>query len=760
MRDPYKGLVPYDRDDRDNFFGRDIEKEILLGKILSNRLTLLYAATGVGKSSLLGAAVLPDLEDLSKENLDVAYHRSWVDDPVAAIKKTVRQALRERKKIAEVDLEELDGPSLMEFFALCCDYSSDPMVLVLDQFEELFRYHANRSDTPFIEQISRVITDRAHPLRVVISMREDFLAELNVFRGRVPDLYGNYYRLQKLTLEQAEEAIVRPVERAPFEFSYESELLKMLTRDLAGRSKPRQEEPSSDRPQKIVPSVEGPYLQIVCGELWKRERNTYEKIIRKTTYKAMGGAETIVKRYFDGIMQGCTRSERKLATRAFIFLVTEQGTKMAYPVGVLAKILKVRPMKLLPVLGKLNKARILRDESRPEGTWYELYHDVFTGIIEEWNRAFLSRKRKRILTTLAFFILLSLVMASTVLFQWYQRHQEEIRVKRNVGVLTVNNPAGSELTLARIRHYEDDEAYPPSPISIYDQSIELEGPADYMLTAQKEGEWTVQYPIYIQGTNHKVPLTVKKPPAPETILEGMVFIPGGVFRMGDKDDKDGMGSGNELPHHDVELDAFFMDRTEVTNAKYKEFVDAGGYTNVEFKSYWGTDGWDFVRELYRKNPELWDEEGLNKPAYPIVKASWYEANAYCRWRKKRLPTEAEWEKAAGGPEGYKWPFGNTSDEAKPSQGSLSPVGTYDPNGYGLLDMNGNVWEWCSDWHEDTYYNDSLSKNPKGPDNGKYKSVRGGAWAASPWLMRVSFRLMNLPVERAFNLGFRCAKDCK
>lgn len=173
---PYKGLMPYDREDRDNFFGREQDCEILLGKILSHNFTLLYAGTGVGKSSLLSAGVIPELEDLDKENLDVAYHRTWIDDPTTALKTTVRQALRRRKKIAEGDLSDLDDVSLVDFFDVCCDYSSDPLILVLDQFEEFFRYHADRPHFPqLIEQLSRLITNRDLPLTVVMSMREDFL---------------------------------------------------------------------------------------------------------------------------------------------------------------------------------------------------------------------------------------------------------------------------------------------------------------------------------------------------------------------------------------------------------------------------------------------------------------------------------------------------------------------------------------------------------------------------------------------------------
>ena len=287
---PYKGLAPYEYDDRDNFFGREEEKEVLLGKILAYKITLLYAATGVGKSSLLGAAVIPELEDPAHDNLDVAYHRIWTTDPLAAIQETVSQTLVRRKKLAAADVPDLATPALPAFLARCKEYSSDPLVLVLDQFEELFRYHAGRpSLASCVEQLAQVMTDRTLPVAVVLSMREDFLAELSVFRDQVPDLFSNHYRLQPLSMEQAREAIVRPVERPAFGFRYEPELVTALMHDLAERHKARQELRRPDLPQLLPTAIEGPYLQIVCRELWEREQHSPDKTFHKKTYDALGG---------------------------------------------------------------------------------------------------------------------------------------------------------------------------------------------------------------------------------------------------------------------------------------------------------------------------------------------------------------------------------------------------------------------------------------------------------------------------------------
>ncbi len=253
-KNPYKGLMPYDRGDQGNFFGRDHEKELLVSQILTHKLTLLYAATGVGKSSLLSAAIIPELEDLNKENLDVVYHRTWIDHPIRTMRDAVKRTLCDRHKITEDELHPFDDGSLPEFFDRCADYSSDPLVLILDQFEEFFRYHSKRpAFFSFIDQLAEVMTDPKLPVAVVLSMREDFLAELSIFRGQVPELFSNYYRLRKLSWHQAREAIVKPVEQEAFGFQYEEELLDVLLRDLA-----RQDHVEGPRPNKASNALAEP----------------------------------------------------------------------------------------------------------------------------------------------------------------------------------------------------------------------------------------------------------------------------------------------------------------------------------------------------------------------------------------------------------------------------------------------------------------------------------------------------------------------
>lgn len=201
------------------------------------------------------------------------------------------------------------------------------------------------------------------------------------------------------------------------------------------------------------------------------------------------------------------------------------------------------------------------------------------------------------------------------------------------------------------------------------------------------------------------------------------------------------GDPDEKPRRRVYLDAYYIDKYEVTNALYGKFMQATG----------------------RSAPTLWGAN-FNGPAQPVVGVSWDDAEAYCKWAGKRLPTEAEWEKAARGTDGRKYPWGEQwdSSRANSSEAKLNktaPVGSY-PAGaspYGAHDMAGNVWEWVADWYDANYYQRAPGSNPKGPDSGQYRVLRGGSWLHVPWLLRSATRFWYVPTGRSYIIGFRCAQ---
>ncbi len=226
----------------------------------------------------------------------------------------------------------------------------------------------------------------------------------------------------------------------------------------------------------------------------------------------------------------------------------------------------------------------------------------------------------------------------------------------------------------------------------------------------------------------------------------VVNVPAGEFLMGSRD---GEGGAEEHPQHTVYLDAFWIDKTEVTNAQYEACVEAGACQAAHCA----------------------DDSDLNAPQQPVVCVDWFRAETYCKWVGARLPTEAEWEKAARGTDGRRYPWGNadaTCEYAVMDDGSGNgcgagsyawPVGSK-PAGaspYGALDMAGNVWEWVADWYAEDYYGRSPARNPTGPDSGQYRGLRGGSWFKSlRFAVRAADRNWNNPGGGGNVIGFRCA----
>jgi formylglycine-generating enzyme required for sulfatase activity len=232
-----------------------------------------------------------------------------------------------------------------------------------------------------------------------------------------------------------------------------------------------------------------------------------------------------------------------------------------------------------------------------------------------------------------------------------------------------------------------------------------------------------------------------------------VWVPPGSFMMG-SDGGDGLfvpqwaarEPASEAPQHRVEITTgFWLDKFEVTNAAFQAFIDDGGY---EHETYWSLEGWDWLSHQIVKPPR--DCEG-SAPDQPRACITWFEAEAYANWRGGRLPTEAEWEYAARGPESLIFPWGNTWNPALAnvvdSQGSL-PVGSF-PGGaswVGSLDMSGNLMEWVADWLDVHYYETSPIQDPPGPESGFRKVEKGGWWGSVPFVARASYRHFEDPPE--------------
>jgi formylglycine-generating enzyme required for sulfatase activity/tetratricopeptide (TPR) repeat protein len=261
---------------------------------------------------------------------------------------------------------------------------------------------------------------------------------------------------------------------------------------------------------------------------------------------------------------------------------------------------------------------------------------------------------------------------------------------------------------------------------------------------------TTALPLYNVGSKKSSP------------IDGMVlfYVPAGEFWMGTEN-----GNPNEKPKHKIFLDAYWIDRTEVTNRQFATFVEATNYRTDAEKAgkarVWNSGRWQNTAGAYWKQPLGVLSSITGRDDYPVVDLSWNDATAYCAWAGQMLPTEAQWEKAARGPLGRIYPWGDILSTSIANYdsiiGDISPVGSY-PTGaslYGPLDMAGNVWEWVQDWYSEDFYSRSPGSNPTGPATGQTHVLRGGSMLTEGFGVRSTYRSQNSPNDSQNDLGFRC-----
>ena len=266
------------------------------------------------------------------------------------------------------------------------------------------------------------------------------------------------------------------------------------------------------------------------------------------------------------------------------------------------------------------------------------------------------------------------------------------------------------------------------------------------------------------------------PAAANSIPANMIKITGGAFEMG----SNGSEELDEKPRHNVTVGSFYLAKYELTLQEFKAFIDDTGY-----KTGADMDGWSWIligADRIMKPGVNWrcNAQGNIRPPseyqYPVVHVTWYDATTYGAWLSKktgknyRLPTEAEWEYAAGGGNpalGLRSVWSGTSDienlytfanynSDKDTFNYAAPCGMFLPNRLGLFDMSGNVWEWCSDWYADNYYKNSPSIDPQGPETGTTRLMRGGFWGSAEYYCRTAYRAKIEPGSHFYDIGFRIA----
>jgi len=347
--------------------------------------------------------------------------------------------------------------------------------------------------------------------------------------------------------------------------------------------------------------------------------------------------------------------------------------------------------------------------------------------------------------------------------------------------------AGAPVTLDISAHFDLLAAYVPigvprraverDIIAAIEQRLALTGSGDQPLLPGTEPPARVSQPVFDEAASRErtfarrapgdVDPPATRPPAaptePARVLgpapEGMALVPGGAYPIGEDGSED-----DARPRHLVSIDAFWIDKREVTNAEYRAFVEWFAASKDGRHAHPNQPpGKDHVPATW-KNAEYKPYVGDDQP---VVGVDWFDAYAYASWKGKRLPTEAEWEAAARGPEGRAFPWGpafapRLANTHEAELRVTTPVASF-PGGaspLGILDLAGNAWEWCADWYAPAYYAQSPTSNPLGPATGEDRVIRGGGWPHPANMARGCYRNFGRPNSWAFYIGFRCAQTAR
>jgi WD40 repeat protein len=386
---PYKGLAAFEDSELDAllFFGREREIGAVAANVLANRLTVLYGPSGVGKSSLLGAGVARRLRALS--GAPVVVHDAWAEDPAARLITSVHAECGSLGATA----------GLVDTVAAAAQQSGE-LHLLLDNFEEYMLYHG--LEGPLSTALPELLRRPGLRVNVLLALRDDALAELDEFAGRIPELFSNLLRLDRLDREAGRAAILGPLARygdlRGEEVTAEDALVEAVL-----------DEASTDT------GVEAPYLQLVLERLWDREREAGSRELRLATFREIGGARAVVREHVQGALERLPLAEQEAAARVVRQLVTPSGRKVSHEPSDLAEYAAVGDVQLRQLLETLGRERIVRGVNGMQGapTRYEIFHDVLGPPILAWQAEHQLR-RERILARRQHRRLLAIIGASLV----------------------------------------------------------------------------------------------------------------------------------------------------------------------------------------------------------------------------------------------------------------------------------------------------------------------------------------------------------
>jgi hypothetical protein len=762
---PYKFLDYYDVEDQDIFYGRSAESQIVYRLALSYRLLTIFGQSGVGKTSLLQAGVIPLL-------LQAGYTHVYVriaGDPLQAIRQEV--SLRFHQPPSH------QLPDLQSFFRQVLDRDTQ-LVVILDQVEELFtRPVSSMTRRQFWHELGECLTMTDIDVCFILVLREEYLAYLDEARqpgptaspAPVPMILQHSYRLKALDAEAAYQAIVEPARNANCEID------PSLIDVLVGQDMAREEfDIDSWSLLEHDGTVAAPCLQIVMDKLYRfalkesghappsdtttgwQPPNIHLSLVE---YQALGGARRILAGYVSEALDRVTAygGERVLAVALLKLLVTSQATKLALeeaelPDAIAAALPSVHVIDDLGAMRTTRDAlvqlRLLRSFRVGNRVFYELAHDYMAKEIATWvsdEELQLKLARELLRQEMENWRRFRLLISPEVLRIIHERRDVLQFLSADELELLFRSALGANYEAAYWARRAKEKGVNPLNIvreGLQDPNFRIRSAAAAALKHLPDEEFIAPLAAMLSDPYPQVRMSAirsleshRSRESWQAIVDNLRyerFVPAGVFTMGDD-----TGGSDEHPVHNVDLPAFYICRFPVTNADYKRYMD------------------DIGRAF---DPH---EDRLD---HPLVVTTWYEASEYADWAQMRLLTEAEWEKAAGwDPQTQskrRYPWGDAFDPlvcntAEGGHGLTTPDGTFSPGGdspYGCADMVGNVWEWTSSLYKEYPYDPHDGREDSA--NSSLRVLRGGSFSSYQDAARVSFRGWNDPMSCTWYEGFR------
>ena len=722
---PYKFLNYFEAADRAIFYGRELEAPILQRQIMAHKLTVLYGASGVGKTSLIQAGVIPRLH----EDGYVAFYVRSLEDPAQAIK---AEALRLARG-PESQLDEKAKTTALHPFLRRVLPPETRLVVFLDQFEEFFIRLGDGVRRAFIEELAACLEDDALEMRAVLSLRDDYFVHLDEFAARWPKVFDNRFRLRNLDEEKALLAIFLPAQQ--FGLSYEDALLRQLLADL---------ESGGVEPAQLQIVCHRLYEDLVASDQWTMDSGQ-PGTFKLARYQALGGTKAILAGYLDDVLDKLPEGERELARGVLKSMVTGEETKAALSAKEIAQDEIVRRLGLDEgmverILAELRDSRVVRKLTLAEGESYELAHEVMVEKVWQWvtpEEARFKHARDMLRQDLNNYRNLGILMPLERL-EIVNRYRDEMSLSEEELELLFRSALAAGYETA----YWAEQAR-KGGVAVDEIALEGLESADFRVRAAavvalgQLGERFVEliagmlvddYPQVRMASIRSLE-SLNTLAAWQALLDNLtceVYVPPGKFEMGE-----GKAS------HWVYVDAFYIRRYPVTNAEYKRYME------------------DIGRAF---------EIPQGKADHPMVNISWYDAYDYAVWAGMRLLTEAEWEKAASWDEQRRrkriYPWGDQFDKTRCNTsesgiGDTMPVGRCSPEGdspYEVADMAGNVWEWTSSLHRDYPYRADDGREDLSSSDSRV--LRGGSFLSSKEFARSVFRGLNNPGDADWHRGFR------